>query len=87
METLYLEQRWPCQTLFEQTSRQPLKGVFTFASWVVFLLGLDDYGSLVIERSASVPPLHIFDQNFDHVWEGLGKLTRGRSLKAPARRL
>src|SRR6266436_5944406 len=36
--------------------------------FVVFfgLLRIDDHGSFVIFRSASVRPRHLFDQNFDH---------------------
>ncbi len=33
---------------------------------VFFALCIDDHGSLVIFRSASVRPRHLFDQNFDH---------------------
>ena len=33
---------------------------------VFFVLCIDDHGSLVIFRSASVRPKHLFDQNFDH---------------------
>jgi hypothetical protein len=33
---------------------------------VSFDLCFDDHGSLVILRSASVRPLHLFDQNLDH---------------------
>jgi hypothetical protein len=31
-----------------------------------FDLCIDDHGSFVIFRSASVRPRHLFDQNFDH---------------------
>ena len=40
-----------------------LKEVFSF---VFFLLGIDDHGSFVIFRSASVRPKHLCDPNFDH---------------------
>jgi len=33
---------------------------------VLFDLCIDDHGSLIIFRSASVRPKHLFDQNFDH---------------------
>ena len=51
---------------FLSTLLQSPKRVFSSASLVVLLLGLDDYGSSVIFRSASVRPKHLFDQNFDH---------------------
>jgi len=34
--------------------------------FVFFDLCIDDHGSFVIFRSASVRPRHLFDQNFDH---------------------
>ena len=34
--------------------------------FVFFNLCIDDHGSFVIFRSASVRPRHLFDQNFDH---------------------
>src|SRR6266849_8831516 len=37
-----------------------------FFSFVFFLLCIDDQGPLVIWRSASVRPKHLFDQNVDH---------------------
>jgi hypothetical protein len=37
-----------------------------FFSFVLFLFCIDDHGSFVILRSASVRPKHLFDQNFDH---------------------
>jgi hypothetical protein len=33
---------------------------------VLFDRCIDDHGSLIIFRSASVRPKHLFDQNFDH---------------------
>jgi hypothetical protein len=34
--------------------------------FVFFSACIDDHGSFVICRSASVRPIHLFDQNFDH---------------------
>jgi hypothetical protein len=42
---------------------RPLRRVVLF---VFFALCIDDHGSFVIDRSASVRPRHLFDQNFDH---------------------
>ena len=36
-----------------------------WSSLFFFVLCIDDHGSLVIFRSASVRPKHLFDQNFD----------------------
>jgi hypothetical protein len=36
------------------------------SSFVFFDLCIDDHGSRVIFRSASVRPKHLFDHNFDH---------------------
>jgi hypothetical protein len=34
--------------------------------FVFFDFCIDDHGSFVIERSVSVRPIHLFDQNIDH---------------------
>ena len=49
--------------LFLSTLLHSLRGVVLF---VFFRACIDDHGSLVICRSASVRPIHLFDQNFDH---------------------
>ena len=47
---------------FEQTSPfTPRSGLVRFVHRCI-----DDHGSLVIFRSVSVPPIHLFDQDFDH---------------------
>jgi hypothetical protein len=43
-----------------------LKEFFSFVSFAFLFSCIDDHGSLVICRSASVRPKHLFDQNFDH---------------------
>src|SRR2546421_179966 len=43
-----------------------LKEFFSFVSFLFFLLCIDDHGSFVICRAASVRPKHLSDQNFDH---------------------
>src|SRR5882762_9292117 len=40
--------------------------MFERTSWFFVDLCFDDHGSLVIFRSASVRPKHLFDQNFNH---------------------
>jgi hypothetical protein len=49
--------------LFSTTLLRALRRVVLFV-FVDFCI--DDHGSLVIFRSASVRPRHLFDQNFDH---------------------
>ena len=49
--------------LFLSTLLHSLRGVVLF---VFFRACIYDHGSLVIWRSASVRPIHLFDQNFDH---------------------
>ena len=43
-----------------------LKEFFSFVSFRFLFSCIDDHGSLVISRPASVRPKHLFDQNFDH---------------------
>jgi hypothetical protein len=57
-----LPQCRPCQTVFDDTSPcTPERGVVRLVD-----LCIDDHGSLVIFRSTSIRPRHLFDQNFDH---------------------
>ena len=50
-------------SFFEHTAPfTPKSGLRSFS----FDLCIDDHGSFVIFRSASVRPIHLFDQNFDH---------------------
>jgi hypothetical protein len=53
------------------------KTVFSSASLVVLLLGLDHFGSLVIERSASVRPIHLFDPKLQTMISSSNSLSRG----------
>src|SRR5271155_1417187 len=57
-----------------------LKEFLSFASWVVFLLGLDYYGSLVILRSASVRPIHLFDRKLQTMISSSNSLSRGSGM-------
>ncbi len=43
-----------------------LKECFSFVSFAFSFFCIGDHGSLVIFRSASVRPKHLFDQDFDH---------------------
>src|ERR1700676_2113106 len=43
-----------------------LKEFFSFALFRFLFFCIDDHGSFVIQRSASVRPKHLFDQTFDH---------------------
>ena len=51
-----------------------------------FDLRFDDHGSLVIFRSASVRPKHLFDPYFDHDYFFKLPLTRERDAPSSARR-
>jgi hypothetical protein len=76
--------------LFLSTLLFSLKIVFLFRSlsfsFVFFLLGIDDHGSLVILQWASVRPKHLFDQNFDHDYYCKLPLTRERDAQSSGRR-
>jgi hypothetical protein len=52
----------PVKSFFEQPSPfAPRSGLARFVHRCI-----DDHGSLVIFRSVSVRPIHLFDQGFDH---------------------
>ena len=61
----------------------PIRFMF---SLVVFLLSVDDHGSPVIFRSASVRPKHLFDQNFDHDYYCKLPLAKERDAHSLGRR-
>jgi hypothetical protein len=55
----------PVKSFFERTSPVTPKSGLPCSVDLCF----DDHGSLVIFRSASVRPKHLFDQNFDHDYQ------------------
>jgi hypothetical protein len=44
----------------------PLNSLQRVSCFVFLDLCIDNHGSFVIYQSASVRPIHLFDQNFDH---------------------
>src|SRR5215471_6045566 len=56
----------PCQILFRDTSPfTPASGLVRFFAGCASTTKARSYGSLLIFRSVSVRPKHLFDQNFD----------------------
>jgi hypothetical protein len=47
---------------------------------VVFLVDLDDFGSFVIERSASIRPIHLFDRKLQTMIRYSNFLSRGSGM-------
>jgi hypothetical protein len=56
---------------------QSLKRVFSSGCWVVFLVGLDHFGSFLIWRSAPVRPMHLFDRKLQTMISFSNSLSRG----------